>query len=141
MDLHREAVRRLQEIDQRYTRGRRAIVETLAGAERPLTIPELTARSGVPSSSAYRNVLVLVDAGVLHRVAGADDHARFELAEPLGAHHHHLICDNCATVVDIDASRSLERALGAAAKAIAAETGLVVRSHRIDLLGLCTDCA
>jgi hypothetical protein len=44
-------------------------------------------------------------------------------------------------VVDIDASQSLERALDAVAKAITVETGLVVRSHRIDLLGLCTDCA
>jgi Fur family ferric uptake transcriptional regulator len=140
MDLHGEARRRLREIDQRYTPGRRSIVDALAETGRPLTVPELVAESGIPSSSAYRNVLVLVEAGVLHRVTGADDHARFELAEPFGEHHHHLICDNCGTVVDIDASRSLERALDAAAKIIAADTGLEIRAHRIDLLGRCTDC-
>ena len=140
MDLHGEAQRRLGDISQRYTSGRRAIVEALAETPRPLTVPELVAGRGIPSSSAYRNVLVLVDAGVLHRVAGADDHARFELAEPFGEHHHHLICDSCGTVVDIDASRPLEQALDAAAKIIAADTGLEIRSHRIDLLGRCTDC-
>lgn len=143
MDLHAEAARGLTGIDQRYTAGRRAIVDTLARAGRPLTVPELidAADRAIPASSAYRNVMVLVDAGVLHRVAGSDDHSRFELAEPFGDHHHHLICDTCGKVEDIDALPSLEKAVVAAAETAAAETGFEVRAHRIDLVGHCRDCA
>lgn len=142
MDLHAEAARGLTGIDQRYTTGRRAIVDTLARAGRPLTVPELidAADRSIPASSAYRNVMVLVDAGVLHRVAGSDDHSRFELAEPFGDHHHHLICDQCGKVEDIDALPSLEKAVVAAAESAAAETGFEVRAHRIDLVGHCRDC-
>jgi Fur family ferric uptake transcriptional regulator len=142
MDLHAEAARGLAGIDQRYTTGRRAIVDTLAAAGRPLTVPELigAAERSIPASSAYRNVMVLVEAGVLHRVAGTDDHGRFELAEPLGDHHHHLICDQCGKVEDIDALPRLERAVSAAAEVAADETGFQVRAHRIDLVGQCRDC-
>lgn len=141
MDLHGEALRRLRVVDQRYTTGRRAIVDALAETGRPVTVPELAAERRIPSSSAYRNVMVLVDAGVLHRVAGTDDHTRFELAEPFGEHHHHLICDDCGKVLDIDTSTSLERALDTAARQVSAETGFEIRSHRIDLVGICTDCS
>ena len=142
MDLHAEAARGLTGIDQRYTSGRRTIVATLAQAGRPLTVPELidAADQAIPASSAYRNVMVLVDAGVLHRVAGNDDHSRFELAEPLGDHHHHLICEVCGKVDDIDAHPQLERAVHEAADVAAREAGFEVQAHRIDLVGRCRDC-
>jgi Fe2+ or Zn2+ uptake regulation protein len=141
MNLHEEALARLRAIDQRYTRGRRQLLEAFAAEDRPLTVPEVAAAESIPPSSAYRNVLVLVEAGVLQRVVGADEHARFELAEPFGDHHHHLICSDCGSVQDVPAHVPLEQAVGMAAKKIARATGFVVDSHRVDLVGRCADCA
>ena len=140
--LHHEAALRLTAADQRYTTCRRALVEALAKASRPLTIPEiLTAAGTVTLSSAYRNLTILCEADVARRVSGTDDLGRFELAEDVsGHHHHHLICSSCGTMADVSASDKLERAVAEAARQAAAETGFDVRTHRVDLEGLCPAC-
>jgi len=140
-DLHDAAALRLARLEQRYTRVRRGLVEVMAEAERPLTIPEiLSVRPDLTQSSAYRNITTLIEAGVARRVAGSDDHGRFELAEELsGQHHHHLVCENCGKVSDVAPSPSLERALAQAARA-ASDQGYQVTDHRFDLVGYCPDC-
>ena len=139
--VHDEIARRLAGDDQRYTPLRRALVDTLAGSGRPLTIPEiLAATPNLPQSSAYRNVTTLMDAGVVRRVAGTDDHGRFELAEGFSGHHHHLVCATCGKVDDIRASPRLERALAEATRAAADEQGYDVIEHRFDLVGVCPAC-
>jgi Fur family ferric uptake transcriptional regulator len=140
--VHDEIALRLAALDQRYTPIRRALVDTLAAAGRPLTIPEILRDTpDVVQSSAYRNVTVLIEAGVARRVAGADDHGRFELTEDISGHHHHLICSNCGRVEDVRPSPRLERALAEAARAAADEQGYEVSEHRFDLVGVCPDCS
>jgi Fe2+ or Zn2+ uptake regulation protein len=132
---------RLARLDQRYTHLRRLLVDTLAKAGRPLTVPEIvTMAPELPQSSAYRNVTALIDVGVVRRVSGTDDHGRFELAEELSDHHHHLVCADCGKVEDLHASPRLERALGEAARAAAEEQGYEITEHRLELLGLCPGC-
>ncbi|MGH9157005.1 MAG: Fur family transcriptional regulator [Acidimicrobiales bacterium] len=140
--LHEQVSLRLAALDQRYTSSRRALVEALVAAGRPVTISEMLAElASVPQSSAYRNVTVLCDAGVVRRMAGVDDMARFELTEDLsGHHHHHLVCRSCGTVADIKAFNRLEQVLAEAARLAAAETGFEVTDHRIDLGGFCPQC-
>jgi Fur family transcriptional regulator, ferric uptake regulator len=140
--LHREASQRLAALDQRYTSSRRALVTAIAGAGRPVTMPEiLGSAKGVPQSSAYRNLTVLCEAGVARRLAGTDDVGRFELAEDLtGHHHHHLVCSACGVVADVPTSARLEKALDQAARLAAEETGFQVTDHRIDLEGICPNC-
>jgi Fe2+ or Zn2+ uptake regulation protein len=139
--VHDAAGLRLAGVDQRYTSSRRTLVATLAAAGRPLTIPEiLEATPSLPQSSAYRNLTTLADAGVVRRVAGTDDHGRFELAEELSGHHHHLVCGGCGKVEDLHPSAGLERALRDAAGAAVAEEGYRVTEHRLDLVGLCPAC-
>jgi Fur family transcriptional regulator, ferric uptake regulator len=136
--LDAEVAGRLAVGDQRYTRLRRALVAALAGAGGPLTMPEiLDATPGLSQSSAYRNIAVLVDAGVVRRVTGPDDHGRFELDEDLSGHHHHIVCATCGRVSDVVPSPRLERALDEAARAA---TGFEVTEHRFDLVGVCADC-
>jgi Fe2+ or Zn2+ uptake regulation protein len=139
--VHDEIALRLARYEQRYTRLRRALIETMAAAGRPLTIPELLdCNPGLTQSSAYRNITVLIEAGAARRVNGVDDHGRFELAEDLSGHHHHLVCSSCGKVSDVHPSRRLERALAEGARAVADQEDFDVSDHRFDLLGLCADC-
>jgi Fe2+ or Zn2+ uptake regulation protein len=139
--LHDQVGLRLLRLDQRYTKLRRALVDTMATAGRPLTIPEiLRSNPDLNQSSAYRNITVLIDAGAARRINGADDHGRFELAEDLSSHHHHLVCGACGKVADMHPSPRLERALAEAARAAAAEDNFEVTEHRFDLLGVCAEC-
>jgi Fe2+ or Zn2+ uptake regulation protein len=132
---------RLLSVDQRYTKQRRALVGALATAGRPLTIPELLLLvPGLVQSSAYRIVTALIELGVIDRVAGADDHGRFELAQAFFGHHHHLVCSSCGKVEDFRASPTLERALDSAAETAALEQGYEVTDHRLELLGRCSEC-
>ena len=138
--VHEAAASRLASLDQRYTAGRRALVDLLRAAGRPLTVSEIVAE-GAPVSSAYRNVTVLCEAGVARRLVGADDLGRFELSEDLsGNHHHHLVCQTCKTVADVRASSALEDALDAAARLAARESGFEITDHRIELVGRCPSC-
>ena len=143
-ELHDEVARRLAAVDQRFTAGRRGLVEVLAAADGPLSVPDIVAASGsaaLPQSSVYRNLTVLAEAGVVRRVVGTDEHARFELAEDLlGEHHHHLLCLLCGSVIDVSAAPRLERALSEAARLAAEEVGFEVTEHRIDLVGVCSNC-
>lgn len=138
--VHEAAASRLASLDQRYTARRRALVDLLRAAGRPLTVSEIVAE-GAPVSSAYRNVTVLCEAGVARRLVGADDLGRFELSEDLsGHHHHHLVCQTCKTVADVRASSALEDALEAAALLAARESGFEITDHRIELVGRCPAC-
>jgi Fe2+ or Zn2+ uptake regulation protein len=117
-------------------------VGILADAARPLSIPEiLGAGERLAQSSVYRNLGVLEHAGAVRRVHGADDFVRYELAEDLTHHHHHLVCVSCGTVADVELSVSLERTVDRAVAAVAATTGFEVHSHRLDLMGRCRGCA
>ncbi len=139
--VHEQAALRLGGHDLRYTPARRSLVTTLATAGRPLSIPEiLEANEALPQSSAYRNVTALMEAGVVHRVTGVDDHGRFELAEELAGHHHHLACSTCGTVEDVVPSPRLEQAMGEAARVVAEEQGYVITGHQFDLVGTCAAC-
>jgi Fe2+ or Zn2+ uptake regulation protein len=139
--VHDEVALRLAAQEQRYTAVRRSLVTTLADAGRPLSIPEILASSlELPQSSAYRNVTTLIEAGVVRRVTGVDDHGRFELAEELAGHHHHLACRRCGKVEDVAPSPRLERAMAEAARVVAEEHGYEVTDHQFDLVGLCPDC-
>src|ERR1039458_7082705 len=136
--LHDAIGVRLAGLDQRYTPLRKVLVETLAASARPLAMPEiLVAAPELPQSSAYRNLTALIEVGVVRRVAGTDDHGRFELAEELSGHHHHLVCAACGRVEDIPPSQRLERALGDTAREIAEQQGYRVTEHRVDLVGHC----
>ena len=141
-DLRDTVTSRLHDINQRLTANREAIVAVLSRAPRPLTIPEiLESRADLAQSSVYRNLVVLEQAGLVHRIVTNDEYARFELAEDLTGHHHHLICASCGMVEDVPASAGLERSVRDATAQIAQSTGFRTQHHRVDLVGLCRQCA
>lgn len=140
-DLHDGVDARLDGEGQRYTVGRRRLVEVLAAAGRPVTAAEVLAAAGVAQSSAYRNLSVLESCGVVRRVAGSDEFARFELAEDLTAHHHHhLICTRCGSVADFTVPDPLEQEIDALVAEVATVAGFAADHHRLDLYGRCAAC-
>ncbi|MGB7877516.1 MAG: transcriptional repressor, partial [Ilumatobacteraceae bacterium] len=111
-EIHRTVRDRLDQNDQRYTTGRRAVVDALASTDGPITLPELIdVAPTLAQSSAYRNLAVLEEVGVVRRLVHGADHARYELAEDLTEHHHHLICESCGVVRDVTLTPKLERRL------------------------------
>ena len=139
---HRQIAAMLGRDDHRYTPGRRRLVEVLAAAGRPITLPEvLDADDGLTQSSVYRNLDVLEQVGAIRRVVTGGEHAHFELAEPLLDHHHHLICTACGGVEDVELDAATERAVDDALHRAARDVGFHPEHHSLDLHGRCADCA
>ena len=141
-DVHHAIAQQLRRTRQRYTAGRRQLVEVLLGVGRPATIPGLVEAGAAQSqSSLYRNLAILEQAGAVRRLTSVDDVARFELAEELTEHHHHLVCSDCGRIDDVTFPGEIEQALGRAASAANQQRGFAVDSHRLELVGTCPDCS
>jgi Fur family transcriptional regulator, ferric uptake regulator len=140
-DLHGTVADRLRSVGQRYTSQREALVMALQGAGKPLSTAEIVAARTGPQSSVYRNLSVLEHAGVARRVITEGEFARFELAEDLTEHHHHLICSRCGKVQDVTIPPDLETTMDRAAGTLARRNGFATVGHRLDLIGTCRSCA
>ncbi len=131
----------LRRADQRYTSGRRRLVAALQSGGGPLTITQiLAADTTLPQSSVYRNLTILEEVGAVTRIVTRDEFARYELAEDLTEHHHHLICSDCGAVDDFSLDDGTEANLDLALHQVAASAGFAVETHRLDLLGVCARC-
>lgn len=126
---------------QRFTGVRRDIVDALAGAARPLSIPEILELSpDLAQSSVYRNLAVLEESGAVVRVVTADEWARFELSEEITGHHHHMVCNTCGSVGDVRIPDAVERELERVLGMVASHEGFEIDHHRLDLVGVCRSC-
>ncbi len=141
--LDREVEGRLAAREVRYTRTRQAVVATLAGAEGPLSAAELhDAASGeLPLSSVYRSLSVLEDAGVIAPHHGAKGLTRYELAEWLRGHHHHLVCIDCGSVEDVEVDEQLESQVGGVVTTISSRARFIPFNHALEIEGRCSRCA
>jgi len=140
-DLHATVEERLRDAGQRYTLKRRELVEVLRRAGRPSATPDLVrGRRGMPQSSVYRNLAVLEQVGVVRRVITEEGIARYELAEDLTTHHHHLVCRVCGAVEDVTIPSRLERTIERTLAEAAADLGFEGVGHRVDLIGTCRTC-
>ena len=140
-EIHLQIGARLDRQEHRYTTGRRQLVDVLAQAGQPMTLPDIVAADpDLAQSSAYRNLDVLVRSGVIRRISAGGDHAHFELAEPLLGHHHHLICISCGAIEDIHLDSKVEHLVDQSLSDIASQAGFTPIHHSLDLHGHCADC-
>lgn len=141
-DLHAAVRARLRRTAQRYTDNRRALVEAMAGAAQPLTVQQLLDLApSVVQSSAYRNLAVLEQADAVRRVVTTDEFARYELAQDLTGHHHHLVCTSCGEVTDIVLPASFEADMETMLRTTARSAGFTPTDHNLDVIGTCATCA
>jgi Fe2+ or Zn2+ uptake regulation protein len=140
-DLHETVERRLRVAGQRYTKQRAALVSVLEASPTPMSIAEIVLTRTGPQSSVYRNLAVLEQAGVARRVVTAGEFARFELAEELTEHHHHLICSTCGRVEDVTIPSDVEVTMDRTVDRVSRRSGFARVRHRLDLIGVCRDCA
>jgi Fur family ferric uptake transcriptional regulator len=76
----------------------------------------------------------------VRRVTASDEFTRFELAEDLTEHHHHLLCMSCGKVIDVTLPASFEQQAAEAIGQLADAEGFQAHGHRLDVLGLCSAC-
>lgn len=141
--IDRQIERRLAEAEVRYTKGRRAVINALAEANGPRSAAELSRVIGesVPVSSLYRSLAVLEEAGVLAPHFSSPGLTRYELAEWLSGHHHHLVCIDCGQVQDLPASPPVEQRLQQIVSDVARDASFIETNHALEIEGHCARCA
>ena len=135
-------MQRLDEGGIRYSAGRRAVIRALSSAEGPRSAAELYEDLGqsVPLSSLYRSLAVLGESNVISQHHGIKGVTRYELAEWLTGHHHHLVCISCGTVDDITPPPALEADLQSVVASLTMEGGFSAKGHALEIEGICGDC-
>ena len=120
--------------------ARERIIDLLASEPCALSAVEIEdalRAQGKPTgrASIYRVLDLLVDHGLVERVAVGDGQTRFERSEAGGEHHHHLVCEQCGRLVAFD-DPALERAIDD----LSARLGVRVEHHDVVLRGACEQC-
>jgi Fe2+ or Zn2+ uptake regulation protein len=119
------------------------VVSALAESDGPRSAAELNERMGstIPLSSLYRTLAVLEDAEIVSPHFATKGLARYELAEWLTGHHHHLVCIECGTVEDIEIPAHYEKQVNVLVNDIAAEASFTATNHALEIEGRCERCA
>ena len=141
--LDRRVASRLSEHEVRYTEGRRIVVNALSEVDGPRSAAELAGIIGtsVPLSSLYRTLSVLEEVGVVTPHYSVNNLARYELAEWLTEHHHHLVCIDCGTIDDIVIPSDLEAKVEDIVVRIGQISSFNASNHALEVEGHCARCA
>lgn len=129
--------RALQHAGLRVTRQRVTVLGSLAGRSDAVTAQDLysefrDAGEGIGLSTVYRTLTSLADAGLLDTFQREGEQA-FKLCGD--AHHHHLVCEACHRVVEIEANLVEEWV-----ERVGRSHGFAVTGHRADVFGICDRC-
>jgi Fur family ferric uptake transcriptional regulator len=127
----------------RLTGSRRAVIDALVDHAGPMSVAEIRARlRGRPVNlvSIYRAVNLLCELGLLRVADASRGTQRFELAERFTGHHHHLVCQECGSVEDLDGCLLGEAVLDAARRRVRRARSFRLTGHDLRLLGLCRRC-
>jgi Fur family transcriptional regulator, ferric uptake regulator len=135
---HARAV--LDQAGHRRGGARNAIIDLLASQPCALTALEIEDRlragkRDVARASIYRILDLLQDRGLVARLELGDAMTRYELIDPAGVHHHHLLCDSCGRLVAFD-DRDLERSIDRLSRRL----GFRMQGHEVVLRGDCPAC-
>lgn len=126
----------------RLTGPRRAVLDVLFATTEPLSIAQIHARlknRGINLVSVYRTAHILSDLGVLRVADTSTGSQRFELSGEFTGHHHHLICQGCGRIEDLEGCL-IEDALLALKRRVRRSLRFRVTDHDLQLLGLCRRC-
>lgn len=133
-----ELRRLLRERGQRVTSQRIVIDRALRRLDRHVTADEvLSAVSeqlpGVSLPTVYATLDLFVQLGIVRRISPGEGPL---LYDPRSDEHHHLVCDSCGAVEDVDARLDVAGALAAARR-----KGFAPERAALTVSGLCAPCA
>ena len=122
----------------KLTSQRKAVLDVVAGSSGHFTPAEVHRQvvedhPGIGLVTVYRTLQTLAELHLICRVHCEGNEQSFTLA-PFG-HHHHMICSECAAVVDFT-----DCDLSALEEKLSRDTGFKIETHLLQFSGICRQC-
>jgi Fur family ferric uptake transcriptional regulator len=120
------------------TRQRLRVLKELAAEDSDVTATELHRRlradgDRIGLATVYRTLNALATRGVIDSFSHHPGESCYRLCSD--GHHHHLVCTSCHRVLELDHC-GLDNWLAKVAR----DTDFQPTDHRVEVLGLCSDC-
>ena len=129
---------RLREKGYRLTPQRMMIVTALEHSPDHISAEEIYARVAatyphVNISTVYRTLDLLKKLDLVYEIDLGEGRVRYHAEE--SGHHHHLVCQSCNKVIDID-----EATLSELRDLLQRDYGFCAELRHVGIFGLCCDC-
>lgn len=133
-------VRALERAGYQATPNRRLVAELVAATGGHFTAAELLERGrhervNIGRATVFRALELLASLRIVERLDLPNGSHAYVLCDP-DEHHHHLVCSSCGRSQDV-ADGQLARLVDEIAK----RYGYRIEAHRLELFGVCADCA
>lgn len=124
---------------ERSTRQKRALAALLEASEGFRSAQELHAElqaqgESMALTTVYNQVRALADAGELDVLRSDDGETRYRRCAS-DEHHHHLVCRDCGSAIEVEGPEVERWALK-----IGQRYGFTDITHTVEILGTCPDC-
>ncbi|MFK7821397.1 MAG: Fur family transcriptional regulator [Planctomycetaceae bacterium] len=127
----------------RLTTEREAIVEAIFSHhehfDREQMVERLTAQDTggkrVSRATIFRTIASLEEAGLIRKVARANDRAVYEHAYGY-PQHDHMICERCGSLTEF-----VSEEINAALEEVTLKHGFRMKAHRLEVYGICDECS
>jgi len=138
--MHRRLTDYMRANGLKLTRQREQILSRFLELGKHVTVEELLhavreVAPGVGHATIYRTMKLFVDSGVASERHFLNGPACYEPGEHHEAHHDHLICTRCRSIVEFE-NEGIERLQDE----VAASHGFELMHHKMELYGLCPAC-
>lgn len=121
------------------TRQRDIILDIFLSSPQHLSIEELYRKlrarhSNIGYATVCRTLKLFAQSGIAREIQIGDGQTRYEHVVA-GEHHDHLICTSCGTIAEFE-NKTIEELQNA----VADSHGFLIKSHKLELYGLCAKC-
>ena len=128
----------MAKIGQRFTRTRKIIFEAIERFDKPVSVQDIfnylkKQKEEIDLTSIYRNLELMKKADLVNIILFGEGKKRYELKN-INEHHHHLVCENCGDVKDIEMQE------GSLLKYVAEQSNFLIKKHNLEFFGICQNC-
>lgn len=125
------------------TNPRLIVLDLLLKQSRPLTIDQVLklAKEKLAQSTLYRVINDLREFGLISEFTTPENTIVIELnTGENNSHHHHIFCEKCGSIIDIELDARFESDLDREVRQIEQNYSISIRSHSLELFGICSPC-
>jgi Fur family ferric uptake transcriptional regulator len=139
MDSHKNLVEVLAEEGYRLTPQRMMIISAIEESDHHISAEEIYAQvvaryPNVNISTVYRTLELLKRLNLVTETDMGEGRVRYHPADK--GHHHHLVCQQCGEIIDLD-----ESLLDPLKEALYKQYGFTAELRHLAILGRCAKCS